>query len=334
MTARGAARTAAMGTFFEVVVAHEDQRRAALLAEHACSIALDLHALWSPFERSSAIARLSRDAAAGWTVVDPRTFALLSLCRDVWEASGGRFDITVGPLMRAWGMRGGPARPDAPAGITRGMRHVELDAASRAVRFAREEIELDLGAIGKGAALDAMATELLSLGVECAFMHAGTSSALAIGAPPETGGWRVRISSLPDAPVVTLRDTALGVSAPSLSPCLHGERRPPQSDGDGCCATNLPSSEKSCSSEDSSIHILDPRTGRPVDTDLACTAVLCESAAAADAWSTALLAGAPIYTVAPRAAWLARRTNVDTVTWQSSVGGKLGVDDDRVLERA
>jgi len=304
VTARGAARTAAMGTYFEVVVAHEDQRRAALLAEHACSIALDLHALWSPFERSSAIARLNRDAAAGWTVVDPQTFALLSLCRDVWEASGGRFDITVGPLMRAWGMRGGPARPDAPAGITWGMRYVELDAASRAVRFAREEIELDLGAIGKGAALDAMATELLSLGVECAFMHAGTSSALAIGSPPDADGWRVRISPLPDAPVAALRDASLGVSSPS-----------------GRTA-------------DGAIHILDPRSGRPVGTDLACAAVVCESAAAADAWSTALLAGAPIDTVAPRAAWLARRTNADTVTWQSSVGGKLGVDDDRVLERA
>ncbi|MCX5691564.1 MAG: FAD:protein FMN transferase, partial [Planctomycetota bacterium] len=115
---------------------------------------------------------------------------------------------------------------------------------------------------------------LRELGVTCGLLHAGTSSILALDAPPGALGWRIAIAAPPESPakdgaapgrcgVVTLRHAALGVSAP------HGRTvAGPQGQSLG--------------------HVMDPRTGRSaVHAQLA--AAVCRSAAAADAWSTALL---------------------------------------------
>jgi thiamine biosynthesis lipoprotein len=147
---------------------------------------------------------------------------------------------------------------------------------------------LDLGAIAKGHALDLAAARLRELGVTCGLLHAGTSSILALEAPPGTPGWRIAIAAPPSESaggelpgrcgVVTLRHAALGVSAP------HGRTvTGPAGQAWG--------------------HVMDPRTGKPATTARLAAAV-CRSAAAADAWSTALLVmGAAGIHVAPDEVW-------------------------------
>ncbi|MCH2105347.1 MAG: FAD:protein FMN transferase, partial [Planctomycetes bacterium] len=115
---------------------------------------------------------------------------------------------------------------------------------------------LDFGAVAKGWALDLAREGLLEAGVERALLHGGTSSVLAIGAPPGEEGWRVALGKESGASCL-LRDCALGVSAPD------GE-----AGGEG--------------------HVLVPGTSAAA-SGVELAAVVCESAAWADAWSTALV---------------------------------------------
>ncbi len=253
----------AMGTRFECVLGGEPGQEAFLRAagEEALGEVLRLHALWSPFERSSAIARVNADAANGAVRVDAETFELLASAAGIHRASGGAFDPTLGALMRHLGFRGKPSDSRAPLPSV-GMEHVHLDAASLTVRLGVAGLELDVGAIAKGAAIDAAAGVLRDQGVPCALLHGGTSSVLAIGAPPGQPAWRVRLGATPGDPVALLRDNALSVSAPA--------GRTLERDGRSLG------------------HVIDPRTREPI-AGFRAAAVVHSLAREADAWSTALL---------------------------------------------
>ena len=122
-----------------------------------------------------------------------------SACAALSRDTDGAFDITSTPLSRCWGFlrREGrlPSDPrDRRARDLVGMQHVSLDAASgRRVRFRRPGIELNLGAIGKGYALDRVAATLRSAGVQHALLSAGQSSLLAIGGRGR--GWTIDLVS-------------------------------------------------------------------------------------------------------------------------------------------
>ena len=299
----------AMGTRFEFLLVHADKHHALATAEAAAQEVLRLHNLWSPFESSSVIAALNREAHARPMRVDADTFALLNFCKDIHTQSAGTFDITLGHRMRAHGFRGGTVLASCPpsqregegGGLSSstsvplfGSHHIHLDPATHSVLFTAN-IALDLGAVAKGWALDAAATILREARITSALLHAGTSSVLAIGQQPDSSPWRVRVSPDPDAPVVDLSNNALSVSAP------HGRvLLPPLPEGGGggwadaraqnpqltpdlhSCATDLASIPPHLS------HTIDPRTGQPT-APLLHAAVIAPNAALADAWSTALL---------------------------------------------
>jgi FAD:protein FMN transferase len=260
------------------VVHHENAAHAKAAAEAACDEVARLHQLWSPYEKSSTIAHMN--AAQGRAVrVDADTLGLLVSCRRLWEETKGLFDPTVGALMKWWGFRGEPELSGRALGAPRpawGMGHVEIDEAAGTVRLALPSIELDLGAIGKGAALDAAGRVLREAGIESALLHAGTSSVLAIGTPPgNPQGWRVRVGDRADSPEVVLRDESLSVSS------MTGQ--------------TVASSDGEVS------HVLDPRTGAPMTRTVpvgknpaALAAVVCHDGVTAEAWSTAaLITGEP-----------------------------------------
>jgi thiamine biosynthesis lipoprotein len=206
--------------------------------------------------------------------VDEETWCLLEAALELWHATGGAFDTGLGAEMDALGFRGRPAVASEVSVAPR--PPFELDAGARTIRMTRPGALLDLGGVAKGFALDLAASELREAGIGCALLHGGTSSVLALGAPPQAGeagsgnalpGWRVAIEVSPgpadsECLLARLVDASLSVSAPRGRTSSAGG------------------------------HVLDPRCGRPA-ARVRTACVVAASGLVADALATALVAAAP-----------------------------------------
>ncbi|HEX9755223.1 MAG TPA: FAD:protein FMN transferase [Gemmatimonadales bacterium] len=247
--------TAAMGTRFELVLGgpHPESLRP------AGETALEEIELWhrrlSRFATDSLISHLNRTASKAPVRLDGETFALFTDALRVFRDSDGAFDLAVAPLMERHGFA-----PSAVPGLEWvSSTAIRLDSKARTFRFTCPGVSLDLSAIGKGHALDCAATLLRAHGVGCALLHGGTSSVVAIGAPPGEPGWRVALGPQGRAGTVTLRNEALSVSDASSQTARAGG------------------------------HIVDARSGCPAAWQ-GIVAVIGPSARLCDAWSTALVA--------------------------------------------
>ena len=255
----------AMACRFEVTLGSEDARfvpaaRAALDQVDALENALTV------FRDSSELAQVNRHATAKPVTVSAGLWDLLRLCRDLHAATGGAFDPTSTPLSREWGFLAREGRLPTPEQIetTRsrvGMERVVLDDTNRSVSFASPGVELNLGSIGKGWALDRIATGLRSRGLSHALVSAGGSSFLGWGGRD----WHVELrpggEPLAD---LRLRRAALGTSGAGEQHFeVEGRRFG---------------------------HVIDPRTGTPAEGVLSASAVA-TNAATADALATAFLVG-------------------------------------------
>lgn len=218
----------------------------------------------------SEVSRMNRTAADEPVTVEPRLFALLQLAEQISRDTDGAFDITSGPLIDLWrSCRAADRIPTEDEISDRleqtGFDHIELNPTHQTIRFSRADMNVNLGGIGKGHALDQSAEILSAAGVEDWLLHGGHSSILARGDHNCQGGWPVGIGN----PLFTnrrlgtilLRDQALATSGSNIQYFRHRGRRYG--------------------------HILDPRTGWPAEGLLSAT-VLAPTAAMADAVSTAI----------------------------------------------
>jgi thiamine biosynthesis lipoprotein len=223
------------------------------------------------YRESSEVSRLNRTAAERDVEIEPRLFDLLRLACDLYRRTGGAYDITSGPLSKTWGFfrRSGQVPGDnalAEALEQVGSRHLAFDEATHTIRFLRPGLEINLGSIGKGYALDRAAELLEARGIADFLIHGGRSSVLARGSRGFAGeGWWVGLRDplRPDERLgeIRLTNRALGTSGSLKQFFFHEGRRYG--------------------------HILDPRTGQPADAMLS-TTVLAPTAAEADALSTAM----------------------------------------------
>jgi thiamine biosynthesis lipoprotein ApbE len=226
--------------------------------------------LMSHYKPDSPLSRINREAGRHPVAVDAELYDFIAEALRYTRESDGAFDITVGPLMKAWGFFRGEGRlpPDEDIEAARrqvGASHVVMNPADRTIAFDQPGVELDLGGIAKGYAVDRAIALLKARRVAAALVSAGGSTIYALGAPPGRHGWDVAIQDPADprtvARRVTLRDRALSIAG---------------------------SSEKSFESGGVTYsHIMDPRTGRPVQGMLS-VAVLAPTGTAGDALDNAL----------------------------------------------
>ncbi len=264
----------AMACRFEVIFNAGQVPDATELGLTALDLIDAIEARITVYRDSSDLARINAAAAQGWQPLAADLVNLLVHARELHIQTGGGFDPAAGSLVRAWGfLRRQGRTPDAKmlaaARAESGMEHVEIDQSANLVRFTRPGIELNLGAIGKGWALDRVIEALAAAGVGSVLVHGGSSSVRAAGVQgpslPGRRGWPVGIRH-PLRPgrrlaTVTLIDRALGTSGSGTQFFVDRGRRLG--------------------------HILDPRTGVPAEGVLSAT-VLAPQAADADALSTAL----------------------------------------------
>ena len=214
--------TDAMGATFTVVLYGSDQMSMNQAIDAAFDEAHRLDELLSNYKPSSEWSRINREAATHPVAVSPELFQLLSDCLEYGRASEGTFDLTVGPLMRAWGFFGG-SRHVPSAGEIRaalelvGYQHIQLDAREQTVHFDRPGVEIDPGGVGKGYAVDRMIEILRARGFRNALVAASGSSIFGLGNPPdEPRGWAISIADPWDrrknAARVFLKDMSLSTS--------------------------------------------------------------------------------------------------------------------------
>src|SRR5262245_17411627 len=224
----------------------------------------------SSHEPTTPLARLNRRAGDATGVVSRALATAVGLGRDLAARTLGAFDPTIAPVAKLWRRAARRGRPPSRRQLERtrrlvGWRSIEVDASHVALRT--RGMALDLGALGKGIALDRIAHRLRRGGCRSALVNFGESSLVAIGRPPR-GRWRVALRH-PDggfAGELTLDDHACSAAATwgqtmRLRRAVLG-------------------------------HIVDPRTGRPV-RHRAQASVLASSATVAEAVSTALLVLGP-----------------------------------------
>lgn len=258
-----------MACRFEIALSGEDARHVPT-ARAALDEIDRIESGLTVFRETSALSNVNRRAAHEPVRVDPELFALLESCAALNTTTDGAFDATSTPLSRCWGfLRRAGRRPEAgeieSARACVGMDGVDLDAGHRTVRFTRPGMELNLGAIGKGYALDRIARLLSERGVEHALLSAAGSSVLALGG--RVGDWTIDVGSRQLGRRVgrlRVKDGAVGTS------------------GAGHQFFEIDGTRYG--------HVLDPRTGWPASGTLSATVVTAR-AADADALSTAFLVG-------------------------------------------
>jgi len=256
--------------------------------------------LMSHYRRESPLSRLNREAANGPVPVEPELLDFLAECLRWSRESDGAFDVTVGPLMKTWGFFRDEGRLPREDELSRalavvGYRHLVLDREAGTVRFDRPGVELDLGGIGKGYAVDRAIELLRRRGVASALANLGGSSVYGLGAPPGGDAWEVGIQDPTDpaktALTVSLRDRSLSVSG--------GYARFFEEDG----VTYA--------------HVMDPRTGRPVQ-GLLSVAVLSTSATDGDALDNVLFVEGPDRALP----FLERRRSTEALFFLPTPGGR------------
>lgn len=223
----------AMATTFQIVMVSDDPE-VAQFAANAAFREIDLiESELSRFQPGSDVSRLNAAAAGEEIYVGPAACDCLLLAQDVAQATGGAFDVTIGPLFKLWREAGSRHVSDedlAKAQACCGWQHLEVTPYGSTAKKMVDGMHIDLGGIGKGYALDQAAELLLDWDIENALLSAGGSTVLAIGnAPDGSEGWPVQVGPPEEAP--TLLTDRIAVSGTGFE--VQGE------------------------------HIIDPRTGRP-----------------------------------------------------------------------
>lgn len=232
-----------------------------------------LDGLLSVTNDESELSRLNRAGKAEG--LSPETFDIIRRALEFSESAGACFDVTLRPVMRAWGFTGGKHRIPSADELSSllekvGDGGVVLDSESRSVTLP-DGAELDLGALAKGYAADEAAKLVNAGGCTGALLNLGSSTILAIGSKPDKSKWRIAVkdpAGSDAAGVVAIEHGAVSTSG-GYERCFTGP--------DGRTYW----------------HIIDPRTGLPASNGIVSVTVLTEDAFTGDGLSTALFVMGP-----------------------------------------
>lgn len=221
---------------------------------------------------SSAVSRLNRLAGVAYTHMSRETMGLIQASKQISEQTDGLFDVTVAPLVKKWGINTPEARvvPEEELQAARQLvnyRDILLDEAAGAVKLRRQGQMIDLGGIAKGYIADRITELYREYGVESAILNIG-GNVKVLGGKPGGDPWSIGIA-YPDS---------------------HSERTVGALQiQEGSVVTSGGYERGFVAGGKLYHHILHPKTGCPVETDLKSVTVYASDSLTADAYST------PIY---------------------------------------
>lgn len=263
-----------MGTYASVSVPGQDRALLPRFSEICRSVMAKVERTLSIYDPESELSKLNAAAGESEIRVSPLTQDLLRISSNYWTLTEHMFDPTVGPLMELWGFKGDlPAEAPGPLEIATaleatGYNHVRVSKEN--AKLTAPGVTLDLGGIAKGYAVDLCYSALIEEGARHALINlGGNMRSLGLARPDSTGPaglWKVGVRNPFDP------DGLLG----ALS--LENGR---------AVATSGNYERFVTIGTNNYAHIMDPRSGRPVQ-GMAGVTVLTSSAAKADVMSTAL----------------------------------------------
>ena len=256
-----------MGTVFEIAAYHDSSQDVSDAIEKALREVVRIDDLFSNYKPESALSTLNRSAHLRTKRVPSDLYLVIEKAVELSKISEGKFDISIAPLVNLWKVAlSGEATPTAAqereVRDCVGYEKIVLTPPDQ-ITFRSPCLQLDLGAIGKGYAVDRAGEILRASGVRDALINAGGSTIFAMGSPPGQSAWLVHLRdpSRQIDPYVMLKDESVSTSEQSLASLLG---------------------------QDSPGHIIDPVTGRPLKTEFS-VSVIAPNGTMSDGLSTTLL---------------------------------------------
>jgi thiamine biosynthesis lipoprotein len=274
-----------MGTLVNVTILGEERKKASEAARDALAEIQRIDDLMSTHRRFSMLSRVNEAAGNDMVAVDPRIAEVIEASLEWSRQSGGVFDVTILPLLRAWGFR--PEDRNVPESVEAAIECVgykQIGIEDGQIGLARKNAAIDVGGIAKGYAVDrAIAVLRDKWNIGSAIVEAG-GDLYALGRPVDEPGWKIGV-----------RNPATGHDY-----CAAFDL------ADQAVATSGAREERASRDGRSYGDMFNPYTGQPVETYLSTTACAA-TAMDADAASTTLFiagrdAGAEI--VRPSTSWL------------------------------
>jgi thiamine biosynthesis lipoprotein len=264
----------AMATTFEIFIQHENARYARQAAAAAFMELDRLEGELSRFIDNSDVSRINNLNVNQSLRIGLAAFECLQLSAEIYNETNGAFDVTFGS--KKFKIQNSKFKISAEGG---GMPLIKMNEADFTVELLTSPVQIDLGGIGKGFALDRMADLLREWSIGTALLHGGYSTVLAIGAPADTTRLGARhggaCRSREGSPSRSWKGWPVTLSNPS-------DRR------QILAYLYLTGRAVSSSGLQKGPHIIDPRTAHPVRGKLAAWACAAD-AATADALSTAFM---------------------------------------------
>ncbi len=263
-----------MGTTYNVVAVDHSSTASAIEAHAEVETSLRaVNGSMSNWDPSSEISLINAAQTTEAIPVSADLAEVLAAARSINAASDGRFDVTVGPLIEAWGFGAGDTSPHmlTDAEIKAAMADVGqsqmLTVTQNTVRKARPGVEIYLAAIAKGFGVDQCAAALHALGYRDYMVEIG-GDLFTAGKNPDGIDWRIGV----EQPTPGLGGVAEVVQVSGKGMATSGDYR------------NFFEDEGRRFS-----HIIDPATGRPITHRTVSATVFADSAMLADGWATAML---------------------------------------------
>jgi FAD:protein FMN transferase len=263
----------AMGTTWNVrVVGRQDATDADTVGASIVAALDAVDKAMSTYRPDSELSQLNRLAGGKTMQLSPATATVLAAALRLSEQSEGAFDVTVGPLVRAWGFAAKTTDKPPSADVVKalrervGFRLVDLDPESGRVTKRVDGVEIDLSAIAKGYAVDMVAAALTAAGHSRFLIEVG-GEVVAAGLAPGERAWRLGVER-PDADPGTVQEVALMTS--------------------GALATSGDYRNVRVLGGKRYSHTIDPRTGAPVKHALASVSVRAKTCTEADGMATTL----------------------------------------------
>lgn len=266
-----------MGTHYTVKLRHPPTNVLDRARKNIAKICSSIDNMMSTYKPDSELSRFNQFQSTEPFKVSPEMIEIFQAALDVSESTNGAFDITVGPIVNAWGfgpekIAASPTDAEIVAILPRvGYKMVSIDAATSTIRKERPDIGCDLSGIGQGYAADKIAEMLDQHGIQN-YMIDISGEFRTRGVNEQGNPWQIGIER-PGAPQ---RTAQLVVPLSNMSLATSGDYRNYREENGVRFS-----------------HEIDPATGHPIQHKLASATIITDRCTLADAYATALMVLGP-----------------------------------------